>query len=48
MWLGVCEWGVWGCCVASKCCSAPDAQVSVEPTVGGKGLLLSQGVVLND
>jgi hypothetical protein len=29
-------------------CSAPGVEVSVEPTVVGGGVLLSQGVVLSD
>jgi hypothetical protein len=29
-------------------CSTPDIEVSVEPTVVGRGVLLSQGVVLSD
>jgi hypothetical protein len=29
-------------------CSTPDIEVLVEPTVGGGGLLLSQGVVFHD
>jgi len=31
-----------------KLCSAPDVQLSVEPTVGGVGVLLRQGIVSSD